>query len=237
MLNHATLKPFNAPHESIRDAVEDNTLNIYAQASQKAVEILITEEIGEDWMGGGVKANDVRKLLKDNPGKPVDLIINSPGGLVYDGLQIYNALISHDAEITATIEGLAYSAASFVAMAADKIRMFEASDIGVHRAWGVAIGNKAVMADVGEWLAKTDNHLIDIYQSRTGQPRATVEGWLDGAVDGTLFSAKEAVEVGLADEVIPLKAKYGDSQEKQAAKKQFARRAAAKNKLLKAKLK
>lgn len=218
---------FAAPPESIRNVVEDGSLSVQIKNQAEEIEVLILEQIGADpWDGTGVIGSEVRETLKSNRGKPVNVAINSPGGLVNDGLMIYNVLAEHEGKVTVTIEGLAYSAASFIAMAGDHIRMHENSDIGIHRAWGFAMGNRNVMMDTADWLEKTDDHLIDIYQQRTGQSRDQIIEWIDGAVDGTLFSAKEAVENGFADELIAMKKK-----KKPASKNSYARRAAAMNKL------
>ncbi len=148
--------------------------------------------------------------------------INSPGGLVYDGLVIYNALSTHGPQVTVTIEGLAYSAASFIAMAGDTIKMHEASDLGIHRAHGVSVGNSKTMLAVADWLDTIDEHLVDIYTARTGAEPAQVEAWMDGTDDGTLFSAKDAKKYGFADEIIPL------AKKKKAAAKNSERIAEAK---------
>ena len=60
------------------------------------------------------------------------------------------------------------------------------------------------MRAVADWLSTIDEHLVDIYSTRTGATAAQVETWLDGDDDGTLFSAKAAFENGFADEIIPL---------------------------------
>jgi hypothetical protein len=77
--------------------------------------------------------------------------INSPGGDVFDGLAIYNALLAHDAKgTTCVVDGLAASAASFIALAGDTVSMHESAMMMVHRAWGLAIGNEADMTDMAD---------------------------------------------------------------------------------------
>jgi ATP-dependent protease ClpP protease subunit len=205
----------NAPN-NVREAFSSSTFKVFCKDSEGGnapAELLIMDEIGKDFFGDGVGASDVVGFLSNNRGKPLNVRINSPGGLVYDGLTIYNNLLAHDADVTATIEGLAYSAASFIAMAADKIRMFEASDIGIHYAWGGGIGNKAVLRDAADWLEGIDEHLLDIFEARTGRQRDEINAWMAGNVDGTLFSAKKAVEYGFADELIqPKKSNGGRNQ-------------------------
>lgn len=192
-----------------------SSLQVFAAATDSEAEISITGDITNsvDWFTGepvGISTSAVKEFLADNRGKDVKLYINSEGGRGYEGISMYNALGSHDGNVTAIIDGLAFSAASVVAMAADKIVMYEASDIGIHRAWGIAIGNQKDMVDHAAWLNNLDEHMLGIYSDRTGKDRKQVEEWMDGVSDGTLFSAKEAVEHGFADEMIPNKTKSRD---------------------------
>lgn len=177
----------------ITNAAEVATIHIY-------------EHIGEDWYGEGVSAADVVSFLNANKSKPVEVFINSGGGLVYDGLVIHNALASHPQNVTVTVEGLAYSAASFIAVAGDRMRMFRASDFGIHCAMSGAIGNKREMRAVAEWLETIDEHLVDIYEAKSGQSREQIEQWMEGLSDGTLFSAQKAYDAGFCDQIIDPKA-------------------------------
>lgn len=200
--------------KNIRCAAEDSKFRVYCKANEESVDLMIVDVIGDDWLGDGITAASAMKFLSEHRDKPINVRINSPGGLAYDGLQIYNALSQHEKPVTATIEGLAFSAASIIAMAADVIRMHEASDIGIHRAGMVVFGNRSVMQDAINWLDVIDEHLVEIYQSRTGASRDQVVDWLDGELDGTLFSAKEAMDAGFADEIIPTKKKANSEIEK-----------------------
>ena len=188
--------------------IDQLSVGIYASKDEsEPVELLIHDEIGETWYGEGVSASSVVTFLNQHKSRDVNVSINSPGGLVYDGLVIYNRLAEHSGNVSVTIEGLAYSAASFIAMAGDTIRMHQASDFGIHRAMGVAFGNAKAAESLRDWLTTIDGHLVDMYVARTGQDPDQIETWMDGVDDGTLFSAAEALEHGFADEVIPLKTK------------------------------
>ncbi|WP_182865030.1 head maturation protease, ClpP-related [Stieleria mannarensis] len=165
-------------------------------------EIHLYETIGEDFYGDGVSAMTVKEFLRDNQGRPVSVRINSFGGDVYDGVTIYNSLLSHTGRVTVTIDGIAFSAASFIAMAGDHVRMYPTSDIGIHRASVITWGNQREHQSAIDWLNTIDEHLIDIYQDRTGRKRNEIEKWLDGVSDGTVFPATEAKRLGFVDEVI-----------------------------------
>lgn len=191
-----------APKAIIDSAPSALPVKVKKAEGDEPAELLLMEQIGEDWWGDGIAATDVADFVRDQKGHPINVRINSPGGFVYDGMVMYNALASHDAQVTVTIEGLAYSMASVIAMAGDVVKMFKASDFGIHRAWGLAIGNQKDMRAEADWLAKIDQHLIEIYVEKTGKEASQIEKWMDGESDGTLFNAVEAKEAGFADEVI-----------------------------------
>lgn len=181
-------------------------------AGDGPAELMIMDDIGKDPWGDGIAASDVVSFLSSNKGKPVNVKINSFGGSAYEGLVMYNAFLEHDAEITATIQGIAFSAATMPAMGADKLIMSAQSDFGIHRAWTVAGGNQNQLKGVLEWLASVDNHLLDVYEDKTGASREQIENWMDGTDDGTVFNATEALENGFADEVLPSKSKRQSSK-------------------------
>ena len=195
---------------------KQGALQVFAQSKDDVAELHINGPIGEfmDWASGeavGISGGQVKSFLKDNKSKPVNVHINSDGGLAYEGFVIYNALLSHESKVTAIIDGLAFSAASFIPMAADEIVMYEASHIGIHRAWGMAIGNANEMRAQAEWLDKMDDTLVAIYAARTGQSDDAVNKALDGKDDGTLYNAQDAVDFGLADRIIETKKKQRQS--------------------------
>lgn len=179
------------------------------------VEIMMHDVIGDSWVG--LDSATIAKKIKQSSGKRLVFDINSFGGSAYDGIAIYNAAAQHDAEVIAKITGIGYSAASIIPMAADKIVIAENGSLGIHPAWMVAIGNRFAMEDNAKWLATLDSQIIDTYAARTGQPRSKIVEWFEGGNhDGTVFSGKEALEFGFADELIPLKQKSSDNSKSQA---------------------
>jgi len=171
----------------------------------ETADLYILEQIGEDWMEEGVTAQEVVSFLRMNAERDVRVVINSPGGSVYDGLTMYNALKSHAGQVRVEIVGQAYSSASFVAMAGDHIAIHEAADLGIHQAHVVYAGNSHGMRAIAAYLETIDEHLVDIYQSRTGQSRELIRDQMEGddkGVLGTLMSASEAYELGYVDEII-----------------------------------
>jgi len=168
-------------------------------------ELCIYDAVGKDWDGTGIDAKDVSGFLAMNRGKAVNVKINSPGGLVFDGLTIYNSLIAHDGPTTATIEGIAASIASIIAMGCDKTKMSAVGSMMVHRAIGVCVGNTGDMEECGVWLNTIDNQLAAVYAAKTGRKVDTMKNYMVGKVDGTLFDAQAALDARLIDEIIPVR--------------------------------
>ncbi|MFW5899545.1 MAG: phage major capsid protein, partial [Jiangellaceae bacterium] len=127
-----------------------------------------------------------------------DLHVNSPGGLVFDGVAIYSALRNHPATVDVSIDGLAASAASFVAMAGDSIAIEKPAKMMIHDAAGLVIGNAADMLEMATLLDELSDTIADIYAERAG---GTAEQWRQRMRDETWFSAQQAVEAGLADQI------------------------------------
>lgn len=126
----------------------------------------------------------------------VDLHINSPGGDVWDGLAMFNALADHPAEVHVTVDGIAASAASFIAMAGDTVTVNRAAQVMIHDAAGLCLGNAAAMREVAGLLDKASNSIASIYARRAG---GTVEAWRGAMRAETWYTGPEAVAAGLAD--------------------------------------
>lgn len=157
-------------------------------------EILIYGEIG-----GDVVASSVVSELKGIEDDEVTLRINSPGGDVYEGLTIMNALRSHPATVTAVVEGLAASAASFIAVGgADRVVMRPTAELMIHEAMSFIGGNAAEMSRVVDDLDRISANLSTVYAERSGGDPAE---WRERMRAETWFSAEEAVAAGLADAV------------------------------------
>jgi len=163
------------------------------------VEILLYDEIGF-W---GITATEFVNQLNAIDAPSITVRINSPGGDVFDGIAIHAALIRHPATITIHIDGLAASAASFIALAGKTVVMSESALMMVHCAWGFAIGNKSDMLETATILEKIDGQLGDIYAKKSGKTPAECLTMMagDGKNDGTWFTAEEAKEWGLVDEI------------------------------------
>ena len=173
---------------------------------------MIMDDIGENPFGGGIAAETVKGFLSANQGVEVVARFNSLGGDAFEGLVMHNAIAEHG-NVTAIIDGIAFSAASIAAAGANRLVMQEASTFGIHRSWTGAAGNIHALAATIEWLDSVDEHQISIFTARTGRSRDEVVAWLEGTDDGTVFSAAEALAAGFADEVIPIKQRQATEQQ------------------------
>lgn len=161
----------------------------------------IYDEIGGWWFG--IDAADFIRELREITTARIELHINSPGGDVFDGVAIYNALLDHSARVEVQVDALAASIASVIAMAGDEIVMTKPATMMIHDAWGMAIGNAADMREMADLLDKLSNTIAEVYADRAG---GEVDEWRDRMLAESWFNASEAVEVGLADRVLDRKA-------------------------------
>ncbi|NKU49713.1 hypothetical protein GS876_10375 [Rhodococcus hoagii] len=162
-------------------------------------EILIYDRIGESyWDDRPVSARTFVRDLADLDVDELTVRINSPGGSVYDGIAILNALRAHKARVTVYIDGIAASAASFVAMAGDEVIMSRNAEMMIHDAWSFASGNAEDMRRVADDLDRISDNVASIYAERTG---GDATEWRSAMREETWYSDAEAVEAGLADRV------------------------------------
>jgi ATP-dependent protease ClpP protease subunit len=172
---------------------QDNWFRITNKSAGSA-EVYIYDVIGE-W---GQPASEFVNQLREVDAEEIQLHVNSPGGNVYDAVAILNSLRSHPARVVATVDGLAASAASFIVQAGDEIVMSRNSEMMIHDARGIAVGDTKVMADLAERLDQISNNIASIYADRAG---GTADEWREVMKAETWFSAQEAVDAGLADRV------------------------------------
>ena len=167
-------------------------------------EVMIYDSIGGWW---AVDAAEFVKDLAEISTSKIALRVNSPGGDVYDALAIMNALHRHKAHITATVDGLAASAASFIIQAADEVHMGKGAEIMIHDASTIEWGNAADMRKTAGELDRISNTIASIYADRAG---GTTAEWRERMQEESWYSADEAVNAGLATGIV------GDTTEEEA---------------------
>lgn len=198
------------------------------QAAAEETTVWLYDFIGFDaWTGTGVSAEAFAKEIAAIKTPVIRLRINSPGGSVFDGRAMYAALKSHPSKVIASIEGVAASAATSVAMAADEVQMVKGSMFMIHNAWTIAMGNANDLVETAALLEKIDGNLVADYTGKTGKSEQQVKDWMAAE---TWFNAQEAVDAGFADAVVdgePAQASYdlsayGDAAPKMTAHVQVA---------------
>lgn len=178
-----------------------------ASSNGNTAAIYIYDEIGF-W---GVTAQDFIRDLIALDVETIDLHLNSPGGDVFDGIAIMNALRDHKATVNVQVDSLAASIASVIAMAGDTVTMARNSQMMIHEASGMSIGNAMDMRTMADLLDKTSDNIAAIYAERAGGDAAD---WRTVMKAETWYSAEEAVAAGLADQVkASSKASDGESPE------------------------
>lgn len=185
--------------EADRDAVDRwNTGVQAAQVSENTISIL--DVIGEDIFGDGVTSRRVSAALRRIGDQEVYVDINSPGGDFFEGVAIYNMLRQHSQKVHVRILGLAASAASVIAMAGDDIEIGRAGFLMIHNAWVIALGNRHDMREAASVLEPFDDAMASVYAAQAGIEKAQAAQWMD---EEKWFNGEQAVEVGLADSLLP----------------------------------
>jgi ATP-dependent protease ClpP protease subunit len=162
-------------------------------------EISIFDNIGYDyWSDSGTGAAEYAKALALIPeSKPVNLLMNSPGGNLWDGLAIA-AMNEARGNVTCIVLGVAASAASVIAVKCSKTIMAPSSTMMIHNAQSIAQGNQFEMKQAMECLATHDEVLANLYAAKSGKPAATFAAAMKAT---TWYTAEQAKAAGLCDEI------------------------------------
>lgn len=148
--------------------------------------------------GWDLDASEFIKAVHEVDAKAIDLHVNSPGGFVYDAVSMYEALLAHPAVVTTHVDGLAASAASFLALAGDTVQTARASRWMVHDAQTIAIGSPAELREAADLADAVSDDIAGIYADRAG---GKAKAWRAAMTAVTWYSASEAVDAGLAGSI------------------------------------
>lgn len=169
-------------------------------------EILINKDIG-GWFG--LTANDFREQLNEAGNDDIKLIVDCPGGDCFEGISIYNIIRdyarNHSNKITTYIQGMACSAASWIACAANsvnkanKIIVEDNSIFMIHNCWTVAIGDYRELEESADFSHRIDSLMISMLSARSGKDSKEITKLMD---DETWYFGNEILEAGFCDEVI-----------------------------------
>jgi len=153
-----------------------------------------------DWLGMPyISASKVSKELDAAGGGDVELYINSGGGSVFAGSEVYTVLREYPGKITAKITGVAASAASYIALAADDIRMSPLAQFMIHNAAIATDGDKRIHSSRKDLLEGVDESLISVYMKKSGKTRDELAELMNNE---TWMNAQKAVELGFADGIL-----------------------------------
>lgn len=163
------------------------------KALKDKAELYIYGEIVSDkWYDSDVTANDFKDELAKHKGKDLDIYINSPGGSVWEAQAIVSMLQRHDGVKTAYIDGLAASAASFIALSCDRVVIPKNAYLMIHKAWGVSWGNADELRKQAEMLDKVDEGILAIYMKKA---KITEDEMKQLVANETWLTGTEALDV------------------------------------------
>lgn len=168
---------------------------IEAKETDDTAEIIIYDVIGWPYND----AFDLVRSLGNIKAKNITVRINSPGGDVFDGVAIFNALKDHEAHVTTKIEGLAASMASIVALAGDEVQAHKNAMYMIHDPWVLAAGNQYDLREIADILQKIGVNMLDIYYDKSSIGKRELKAMMK---EETWFTAAEAKDRGLIDTVL-----------------------------------
>ena len=160
------------------------------------------EIVTDEWEDSDTSAAGFRDALKEiGDVKTINLHINSPGGSVFEGIAICNMLKQNSAHINVYVDGLAASIASVIAMSGDTIYMPANAMLMIHNPWTMAVGNAEELRKQADALDRITQASVETYLAKAGDKldKETLKQLMD---DETWLTAQEAVDYGLADEVL-----------------------------------
>lgn len=164
-------------------------------AKATEADVWIYDEIGY-W---GTTADAFAREVAALDVSAINLHLNTPGGSVFDGVAIHNTLRSHRAAVHVTIDGVAASIGSVIAMAGDTVTMGRGTEMMIHNPSGIVLGQAQDMREMADLLDRLAIDLAGFYVAKAG---GNQEFWLERMAAETWYSAQEAVDAGLADSVL-----------------------------------
>ena len=172
---------------------EDNTDDTDNMKNGEFV-IQINGEIGWE-----ITAESINNQLEKADGQDVVFEIASPGGSVFEGVEIFNAIRNYEGGTEARILGMAASMASYIPLATDKVLAEDNATFMIHNAWGIAIGDSEAMKAEAEILASINELIAREYVKKTGKKEKEI---LQMMSDETWMFGKEIKDEGFIDEII-----------------------------------
>ena len=143
--------------------------------------------------------NMIHGAIESADGEELEVEINSGGGSVFAGSEIYTALKAYEGNVITKVVGLAASAASVIAMAGKKVLMSPTAQIMVHNVSSCTGGDYRDMEHMAEVLKSANDTIANAYRIKTGKSQ---EELLDLMDKETWFTPQKAKNLGLVDEIM-----------------------------------
>jgi ATP-dependent protease ClpP protease subunit len=194
MRQPSNLRALRAAWRAASDDVEPRTTPCFTLTNAAVPKLYVYDMIG----GYDSDAAEFVQAVHGIKAKTLDLHINSPGGFVYDAVAMYEALDAISSTVNVHIDGLAGSAASFLAMVGDTVDIAKGGRMMIHDAQMVGIGGPADLREMADLADEVSNDIAGYYASRAG---GTPASWRKAMNATTWYSAQQAVDAKLADRV------------------------------------
>ena len=176
----------------------ERSYDIYSRLLKDRI-IFLGEEVND--VSASLVVAELLFLEAEDPGKDIQLYINSPGGSLTAGMAIYDTMKYIKCDISTICLGMAASMGAFLLAGGTKGKRFALpnSTIMIHQPSGGAQGQATEIQIVADHIAKTKRTLNEILAANTGQPLEVVEKDTDR---DNYMSAEEALAYGLIDGVV-----------------------------------
>lgn len=168
-----------------------------ADVQDGSVHVYVYDVIDSYW---GASAKDLAAALASQQDKVVHLHINSPGGDVFEARAMAAAVVAHPNDVICHIDGIAASAATYLAMAGSKCHITDGGLFMIHNSWTLAMGDCNELRTTADLMEKIDGTINADYARKTGKSTEEVAAWMDAE---TWFTAQEALAAGFVDSVEP----------------------------------
>lgn len=189
----------NAGKGKLRAEASDNSIYLY--------DVICGSDMEAEWFGGTSPKQFIDLLGSMNG--DVSVHINSPGGDVFGGQAIAEAIRQHDGTVTAYVDGVAASVASVIAVACDKVVMAQGGMLMIHKAWTIALGNSDDFTATAKLLDKVDGLIAEAYAAKSGGKKDAA-AFTKMMGEETWLTPDDALAMGLSDETAEPK-KKGDA--------------------------
>lgn len=181
----------------LKDNASAEAPAIRSEAQDDGTHVYVYDVIDSYW---GASAAALVAAFAGAGGGTVHLHINSPGGDVFEARAMAAAVVGYGGEVIAHIDGVAASAATYLALSANEVRMTDGGLFMVHNSWTLAMGNASELFATAALLEKIDGTIAADYANKTGASAEQIKSWMDSE---TWFTAQEALDAGFIDAIDP----------------------------------